>query len=796
MPSSNYFPFHKAGNKASRWELLLWFAVHLSIPLLLLLSLFIVGPVRVNTLLFDMLPRSGQYRAVMEADRILSERNGREAVILAAAPSFENARAGAAILYAKFENSPEIEAISLYFDAAAIDEFNRHLFDYRFVIAGRDTLALLESGMAEEIAHDALASAFGAFVFLPLDNIENDPFLLAERRMRDFLASPLLAGAMALQDGVLASEQDGIWHVMLRMTLSPAGISLQADRNVVGQIYAATAIIKDAMPNLEFLFSGVPFHSFESASSAQREISLISTITLLIILFLFLYVFRSAVPVISSVLAIGISIGMATGTTLLFFREIHIITFVFGTTLIGIGVDYSVHFFAHWKGNPAVKNGGEIRSRIIKNITMSFVSTQICFIVFLLAPFPILRQFAVFSMAGILSSYLTFFCIYPCLKLPEKSKRQFQFSSSKIFLWMKTLSLPRYTKPIVFAGLLAASLTLIVFNASAIRIENNLSSLYTMSEFLLKSEQRVMRVLDYGFPGWYYIVSGSTLQETLENEEELVIRLEEEIARGNLESFLATSIFVPSIKNQRRTYEAMKALLPLVDAQFEFLGFPPGYAQAFKEEFAVAAVRHSLPENAPSHAGISNLWIGEHNGNYFSSVMPFRPTDISLFKSIADEFDNVHFINMAEDISRDMDTLTRTMLLLFLAAYIVVSVIIFFAYPWRDNFKICLVPLLLAIGTLAVLAANRIYIGFFSVAALVLVFGLSLDYIFFMTGKKSKTEKNLARLGVFLSFITALLSFGALALSGFMPVHLFGLTVSAGLGAAFISAIILQSKGT
>ncbi|MCL2233131.1 MAG: hypothetical protein FWB99_08655, partial [Treponema sp.] len=200
------------------------------------------------------------------------------------------------------------------------------------------------------------------------------------------------------------------------------------------------------------------------------------------------------------------------------------------------------------------------------------------------------------------------------------------------------------------------------------------------------------------------------------------------------------------------------------------------------------------PEDAPSFAGIENLWIGAHGGGYFSSVMLLRPADQSLFRAIADEFDAVHFISLAEDIGRDLDTLTGTMLFLFLAAYIAVAVIIFFMYKWRDNLKICAVPLLLVVAALAVLAANGISIGFFSVAALVLVFGLSLDYIFFMTGRKPALEKNLSLLGVVLSFLTTFLSFGALALSSSMPVHLFGLTVSAGLGAAFVFAVVLQSK--
>jgi len=102
------------------------------------------------------------------------------------------------------------------------------------------------------------------------------------------------------------------------------------------------------------------------------------------------------------------------------------------------------------------------------------------------------------------------------------------------------------------------------------------------------------------------------------------------------------------------------------------------------------------------------------------------------------------------------------------------------------------VPLLLVVTVVATLGVNKIPLGFFSVAALVLVFGLGLDYIFYMIGKKHGEETKLTFLAVVLSFLTTLLSFGALVFSSFTPTHIFGLTVSAGLGAAFIFAMLLQ----
>ncbi|WP_461245927.1 MMPL family transporter [Treponema sp. R6D11] len=771
----------------------LWIAVHITIPLLLLLSVFIIGHLHINTMLFDMLPRSNQSKSVMEADTMLGEKIGRELVILSAAPDFEDAKKGAQLLCANFEHSPDFERISLYFDSSVMAEFSRYLYDYRFVIAGKETLDLLENGGAEEIAQDALASAFGAINFFPLDNIEKDPFFLAERRMGDFLSSSLLAGGnLSVKEDVLSAQKDGTWYVLLRLILAPQATSLRSGQNAVGKIYALAPEIKKSVPGLEFYFSGIPFHSYESASGAQREISLISTITIILIIIMFLYAFRSVLPVFSSILAVGVSLGIATATALLVFREIHIITFVFGTTLIGTCVDYSVHFFVHWKGNPSLKNGAEIRRSISKSVIMSFISTEICFCVFLFAPFPILKQFAVFSMAGLLSSFLTFFCIYPRLKIPQDNKRRFALFESKLFLRLKNLSLPRIAKPVT-AALTLAVLILLITNLSAIKIENNLSSLYTMSASLLESEKRAAQVLDYGSSGWYFIVSGTNAEETLKNEEALAARLEEEIIRENLGSFIGTSVFIPSIKKQKETHNAMKALLPLASAQFEYLGFPQNYAQTFKNEFNSAQYCLPTDANTLSIADISRLWIGEKNGNYYSCVMPLNPKDEAVFRAIAEESDYVYFVNKAKDIGHDLDTLTKTMLLFFLAAYIVISVVVFAAYPRRDSVKICAVPLLLVISVLAVLAVSKIPLGFFSVAALVLVFGLGLDYIFYMIGKKQGEEKQLTSLAVVLSFLTTLLSFGALVLSNFTPTHIFGLTVSVGLGAAFILAMLLQS---
>ena len=133
------FPEIKKSGFPKRFSWKLWLLVHLGIPVLLGLSMFFASPLRVNTLLLDMIPQAGRPKAAA-ADSKLGERNSRETVILAASTDFEKAKNAAILLHDEFINSSGFDNVSLYFDPPLIAEFAEYLYKYRFVIAGKETL--------------------------------------------------------------------------------------------------------------------------------------------------------------------------------------------------------------------------------------------------------------------------------------------------------------------------------------------------------------------------------------------------------------------------------------------------------------------------------------------------------------------------------------------------------------------------------------------------------------------------------------------------------------------------------
>ncbi|MDE6350312.1 MAG: MMPL family transporter [Treponemataceae bacterium] len=770
-----------------------WLFCHGALLLALLLSFFFARPPRFNTSLLDILPPSHSLKNVGQADAALSANTSRAATILAYAEDFSAAKSAAAYLY---EHAPYFDEATLYVDATATEGLTDFLFANRFNLLDAQTVAQLENGGAESFAQDALARIYGAFSLTDSTLLADDPFDLTGTTLLRFLRAAQNGGAMAVKDGVLAAEHDGVWYVMLRGSFSPAALSLAGKNSAVKELYAQCRFLTQTT-GVRFAFSGVPFHSYESSSQAQRQVSVISTIGIVLVVLLFLAIFRSPLPAIVSAAAVVLSCGIGLAAVLLFFRQIHILTFVFGTTLIGTCVDYSIHFFVHWKGDAAVRDGAEIRQKILRGVGISFLSTEICFAALFLSPFPFLQQVAAFLFFGLLCAFLTVTCLFPYLPLPPAETRTIPLlrTSSALRLNAPLLAAFRFLPLVLTMGAVAV----LAHNRSSVKIDNNLRDMYTMSDHLLESEKITAQVLDYGSAGWYFLIEGETAQDVLQTEETFTALLAQAQADGKLHSYLATSDFVPSRARQERSYAACAQLLPLAAAQYDALGFSDDgtEAAAFAAEYESRARQFVLPDQADMPAILQSvtksLWIGAIDGRWYSCVLPLHTDDEAFFRALATSVPGVYFVNKTADIGAELNALTAMMLKLLAAAFAVVLVLLCFCYPPKTVACITAIPVITVLVTFAALCLSRISIGFFSVTGVVLVFGLGLDYVIYaIEGKKSDGALN--SLAILVSFVTTALSFGALALINFAPVHTIGLTVFVGLTTACVSAFAIAKS--
>ena len=782
-----------------------WIIYHAAVLVFFVITLIAFpGKVGIDSDLFNLVPKSISMASVKKADDKMMAVTSQNIFILVANEDFKEAKRVAEKVYGQLEGSKNFESISLYSDVGAMSEITDFLYENRWNLIDEKTAddILSSQDAAADFAMNALVQAYSGFTMLPLDNLESDPFLITEYNLHNYLGAVQNAGtAMSVKDGVLASHFDGKWYVMIRGILSVSGAKLASKNNAITEIYAACDSVNNdgTSDGTTFVFSGTPFHSHESSNSASREISIIATVSMLVVIVLLIFIFRSVKPLLFSVGAILLSVGAAFIATLAVFHKMHVITLVFGTSLIGSCIDYSLHFFTHWAGNQKFNSGKEIKNHILSGLLMAIISTGICFAILLFAPFAILKQMSLFCLTGLISSFLTTVAIYPYIKLPaERGNVRFTAGFAKVVSVLEQ----KWVGRTVISALFIISVLLIAVFHKNVKVKNDLLTLYNMEGRLLEDEITASKVIQYT-PGGWYIVSGDSEEGVLQNEEALRHDFEN-ITEGAV-GYVSTSNFVPSIQMQKKSQTAYEKLLSMAEAQFESLGYSSDEAvmlsEKMRKDFSDSKDAYVSIEagNVPDFitSAISSAWLGKIDGKYYSVVLPTKVTDYTTYRSLVENNNNAFFISKSQDISADLDKLTVMVLKFFVIAYILMFIMLKFFYSWKQAFKIISVPFLIILVVVAVFATCKINLEFFSVTGLILVFGLGLDYIIYMMENEKKKNEAAAStdstsvlepFATLVSFVTTIISFGALALSSFKPVHLIGLSIFIGLATAYVSS--------
>lgn len=747
------------------------------------------GTVKFDADLFNMLPKPVTAEAFAAADAKLTEMTGKNVFILVSNEQFSQAKAAAETVYAALNGSPRFKSVSLYQDTSNLGDITAFIQKYRWNLLDEETASLLNApGGAELFAQNALATAYGAFTLMPLSVLETDPFLLSEHNLQNYLSYLQKSGtALSPKDGVLASFVNGKWYILIRAVLSEKGAALASGGNAVVQIYeVCTPLEKDGT---RFVFSGTPFHSYKSSSAATKEISVITSVSMLVVLAILLLVFKRPQPIFCSLLSIFVSVLTAVAATFALFGKMHVLTLVFGTSLIGSCIDYSLHYFITWKGNSDFHSGREIRAHLLKGLGLSLISTVLCYFVLLFAPFTLLKQMSVFSMTGIVSAFLTAIALYPYIPVPETDR------DIRLLRLMRTPSW--YNKKvvgrIVITSMFVVSIGMLVVFHKHFKIENNVARLYKLEGRELSDEAEAAGVLNYSPSGWF-IISGETEEDVLQKEEAVAAQLRT-VNKGKTNGgYICTSAFIPSIKKQRESRAAAERLLPLAPEQYESLGYDKNCASALSREFYSGNddfIR--MGKNVPDsiEKSVSAVWLGNIDGTYYSVVIPTSVTDYDAYMKIVGDSDGVFFVSKVRSVNSDLDRLSKMLLMLFSAVYILIFIVLKLFYTWKQSFKIISVPLLIVLFVAAIFSAVHIHLEFFSIVGMILVFGLGLDYVIYMIENEKRSDKSdnakLEPFAIALSFVTTAVSFGSLALSRFIPVHVIGLSIFIGLAVAYVS---------
>ncbi len=451
-------------------------------------------------------------------------------------------------------------------------------------------------------------------------------------------------------------------------------------------------------------------------------------------------------------------------------------TLLFGTTLMGTCIDYSIHFYIRYAQRRKNDNAVNVSKNLKKSLSISFGSTAICYLILIFSRYSLLRQIAVFSATGLFSSFLTTLYFYPYTIKPSMVK-----AGSFISIPEKNYSMPNW---IIYIFSAIATLILII-SIPHIKIKNNISALYEPSARLMACESRASEIIGYNSTT-YGIVSAETSSSVLVKENDITKKLDQMIKEGKLAGYVATSLFIPTISQQEQSLEATELLLPYLDTQATILGLDDKSIAVYKEKLETKEYIYvdNLPENVKKL--ISNVSLGKVDDDFCEVIIIKNATDNTAIRELFNTVEGAHYFQTATDISKELDQLTNAIFKLLIIAFGVILISLMIIFGIKEGFRMALSPYCILSLTISASWIFGFAIDFFYVVGLVLSIGLGLDYMVFACEKgPCKTGK-----AVLLSFVTTELSFGTLILSSFRPIHIFGFTVFTGIFIAYIVAII------
>ncbi|HUR39898.1 MAG TPA: hypothetical protein VM240_01910 [Verrucomicrobiae bacterium] len=766
----------------------LWLAA--MVALALVYGFGVHGRMRVETDLLAMLPQVERDALVESAVRALSDATGRRTLFLAGAPDAARARAAAEDLAARLRDSGAFSAVTLRIalDDGALDALYG---TRRAALLSGTHRAWLREGAAARLGDDALRALYTPSGWLRARPFAEDPLNL----YGDFLAQLLpAAGKVHLQDSLLVAPSPQGPYVLVAAETAATAFTLAGNARLEQVIAESIAGTEQAHAGAEVLCSGVVRYAAAAAASGTAEIATFGSISTAAIVLLVLLTFRGPRPLLLTLTSLAVGALAALTACHFLFDRVHLITLVFGSTLTGVAVDYSIHYFAdqfrqrgEWDPRATLHHVGPA-------ILVGMLATALGYLALVLLPFPGLRQMAVFSIVGIGAACATVLLAYPFLA--NRRAAAHRPAALALSAQLARIGTPKVSSGSALAALVAA-LAFTAFGLSRLVFVDDVRALQSTPEWLKAEDARVRELLGGGQDTRFFLIEGPDAEALLQAEERLREGLDALVARGALGGYQAVSRALPSLARQRENHAWLAAQVYSADGVLARTLADAGYAEP-----DIRARLQAFPREAPGltpdewlassvSAPLRNQWLaaeGLAHGRGVASVVSLAGVnDLAALQALAQQ-DGVTFVDRVARISQVMQRFRKLAGAGLAAAFAVVTGALMLRYGAAGGARLIVAPLGGAMLTLATLGAAGVEANLFNVLALLLVLGMGVDYAVFM--REGRGARSTVIMAIVLAGLMTLLSFGLLALSTTPFIRSLGLTVVLGVTFTFLLALL------
>ncbi|MBA7855771.1 MMPL family transporter [Enterobacter sp. RHBSTW-00901] len=761
MTNDNALPHRKSLRPA-----LLWATVCL---ILLGVLLSLLPGARLNSSVLAMLPKQALGAIPPALNDGFMQRLDRQLVWLVSPGKDPDPRV-AKYWLTLLQSSGSLNDVKGPMDADGQKAWGEFFWQHRNGLIDAATRARLQNG-GEAQAQWILSQLYSAFSGVSGKELQNDPLMLMRGSQ---LALAQNSQKLRLMDGWLVTQDEaGNYWYLLHGELSGSSFDMQQTHQLVTTLNALQKTLKAHYPQAQLLSRGTVFYSDYASQQAKRDVSTLGIATILGVILLIVAVFRSLRPLLLCLISIAIGALAGTVVTLLLFGELHLMTLVMSMSIIGISADYTLYYLTERMVHGAEHSPWQSLARVRNALLLALLTTVAAYLIMMLAPFPGIRQMAVFAAVGLSASCLTVIFWHPwlCRGLPVRPVPAMVLMLRWLAAWRRNKKLS-VGLPVLLALVSAAGI-------ATLKVDDDIAQLQALPQDILAQEKTITALTGQSVDQKWFVVYGASSQQTLERLEAFTPALAQAQKAGEITRW--RTLPLNSMARQNSDLTLLRNAAPAVTKVLQSAGLTTVSPNLDAMPVSVDAWFKS-----PASEGWRLLWLTLPDGESGVLVPVDGAKSSAALSKLAASHEGVVWVDRKASFD-SLFALYRTLLTgLLFVALAVIACGAMVRLGWRKGL-ISLVPSVLSLSCgLAALAVTGHPVNLFSLLALVLVLGIGINYTLFFSNPRGTPLTSM--LAITLAMMTTLLTLGMLVFSATQAISSFGIVLVSGIFTAFLLA--------
>lgn len=588
-------------------------------------------------------------------------------------------------------------------------------------------------------------------------------------------------------------------HLVLVETVHPAFDTTAQTRAIDTVLAAFEARNAAADGRFDLAYTGLNRFVVEGERRAKRDVAWASTATTIAVALLFLAFFRKLRFLAFAFLPVAYGVALGLGAVGGLRGSIHGLTLGFGSTLIGVCIDYPIHLLTHLRHDPPGSDRTAWHA-LWRRLLLGSGTTAIGFACLAFSGYPGIREIALFCLAGIAGAFaftwvslpLAARFIVPAMPAKDDPDASVPHAPSLPLLDALRRRLAPHRRVILGGMIVLAVASLMAL--PLLRLETDARALDTADPATMAQDAAIRAHLPTARLPRLLLVSGATAQEALEHNDRLDAALRELATRDPSIHWVSAHPFLPSAHLQQRNLDALAAIPDLADHVRTGLiaqGFRPDAFAPFLEALQDARTGRIAPllpedlDDTPMAAMIQGF-LFPHDGRWWTLTMAGPDGELDALDAILPVGADLIRIQPAALVSSLVTSSQRETLYLLLAG-IALNALAITVVRRRPRLAFATIgPTILAmLLVVAGMALAGIPLNFMHVVGLLLILSMGIDYAVFLLAPDQGPAANtahqaIAERSVLLSALTTLATYGLLATCRTAALVSVGATVFAG----------------